>query len=471
MKKQTKRFLALLLAVIMMISVFTGCQKRKSTTTTTVTTEEGADDTASNSGTDEYGNAVSSGKGTKVKVVGDAVKSDSSVDLNKLKGTTVVYATWKDPALNEDGTVVKSFQKKYGINVKIDLIPQERYIEILASRIAANKSPDICFDNGEFPNSLQVLQPLDAAHIDFSDAIWDKEFINHTTLNGKKYLVNTISNIWNEYVILYYNKKIFKRFAPYGIKTPEQYYKEGNWTWDSMEEIIKGIKQQPEGKGINGAIIDQSKMLCTLGTDFYTYDVKNHQFKNGTKDAMFIPAMKRLAGMFINGYINSGTFTDGKTAMCITDLFGLKKTGYWSTMNANDIGFTYVPNWDAKTKAKPAGIFRGWGLVKGAGNPVGAGLFLRHYLDVNNYDTSSAFISKEAEDFFFKVSGVSSATKQYSVAMGVSNLAGNTQTYSKEIALVYMSEINQVDKKVAEMQNKLNSAVKKANDAITRYAK
>lgn len=55
-------------------------------------------------------------------------------------------------------------------------------------------------------------------------------------------------------------------------------------------------------------------------------------------------------------------------------------------MNPDHIGFTFLPDWDENTKAKQTGIFRGWGLVKGASNPVAAGIFLRYYLDVNQYD-------------------------------------------------------------------------------------
>ena len=69
-------------------------------------------------------------------------------------------------------------------------------------------------------------------------------------------------------------------------------------------------------------------------------------------------------------------------------------------MKASDIGFTFLPSWNGE-KYKPTSFVRGWGLCKGAKNPVAAGIFLRYYLDVNNYDTGSAFISKDAENFFF----------------------------------------------------------------------
>ena len=62
---------------------------------------------------------------------------------------------------------------------------------------------------------------------------------------------------------------------------------------------------------------------------------------------------------------------------------------------------TEAQTWKEGEKPYLTGMLKGWGLVRGSENPVAAGLFLRYYLDVGNYNTSSAFISDEAESFFF----------------------------------------------------------------------
>lgn len=80
-------------------------------------------------------------------------------------------------------------------------------------------------------------------------------------------------------------------------------------------------------------------------------------------------------------------------------------------MNPDYIGFTYLPDFDANTKAKPASLFRGWGIIKGAKNPVAAGIFLRYYLDVNNYNTDEAVYHKEASNFFFKLTSKNAAQR------------------------------------------------------------
>ena len=48
-------------------------------------------------------------------------------------------------------------------------------------------------------------------------------------------------------------------------------------------------------------------------------------------------------------------------------------------MNADDIGYTYLPSFSASVPAVTTGLFRGWGIIKGAKNPVAAGIFLRYY--------------------------------------------------------------------------------------------
>ena len=85
---------------------------------------------------------------------------NSNVNAEKYRGTTVVYATWKNPYQNEDGKVVDDFQKKYGIKVEIDITPQATYVQEVAGKIAAGESPDIFFDNCFFPASISSYSRL-----------------------------------------------------------------------------------------------------------------------------------------------------------------------------------------------------------------------------------------------------------------------------------------------------------------------
>ena len=138
-------------------------------------------------------------------------------------------------------------------------------------------------------------------------------------------------------------------------------------------------------------------------------------------------------------------------------------------MNPNNVGFTYIPKYDDKTKAYTTGLFRGWGLIRGSKNPVAAGIFLRYYLDVNNYDTTSAFINNEAKQFFFKLtSGVKTDDKNPYLILGVASLCSeSTDKYNGFAA----ESPGQVRTKMQAFLPTINSNVKKVNEEMTKQIK
>ena len=94
-------------------------------------------------------------------------------------------------------------------------------------------------------------------------------------------------------------------------------------------------------------------------------------------------------------------------------------------MQASDFGFTDLPSYNGKAYT-PTGLVRGWGICRGAKNPVAAGIFLREYLDVNNYDLDATFHNEDASNFFFKVTGeAQNINYYYTEGMAVAN--GNTE--------------------------------------------
>ena len=191
------------------------------------------------------------GPGSPSSSTAEEITFAEGVDPEDYRGTTVRFATWKDPANGEDGAVVEAFQKKYGINVKIDLIPQNQYSLTIAGNIAAGNSPDIFFDNEFFPSSLSVLQPIDAMKLNLEDPIWDKGTLERSTIQEKTYLVNTVGNIWNEADLVFYNKKLLE---DNNITTPAEYYAAGKWTFDAMKRVMMQVKEL--GSGYVGGYLD-----------------------------------------------------------------------------------------------------------------------------------------------------------------------------------------------------------------------
>lgn len=245
MKKYVAQGSAILLALTLLLASCVGCSKDKTSSDPTDSSgiSQSTSDTPGNasdpqssgadgdhSGTGTGGAQSDTGKNTTTKNTTTKTNSSGSkdrpTDASSLRGTTVRFPFWKNVGGEINQAAINGFQKKYGIKVKLELVPQDQYISNIAGKIAAQNAPDVYWSNGDFPACLGDLQPLSAGNVDLSDAIWDKNITKATTINGKTYLVNSTSNV--DASLVYYNKKLF---SSNNLKTPQEYVDEGNWTW------------------------------------------------------------------------------------------------------------------------------------------------------------------------------------------------------------------------------------------------
>ncbi len=321
------------------------------------------------------------------------------VNPEDYRGTEVVFATTILSESNEAGPVIDAFEKKYGITVKEILVGDN--VNEIAGNIAAGFNVDVMRVNGDFPAAMAVLQPITAAKLDYTDPIWDQSVFKYTTFGGEPYLCNTISNIWSEQACVIYSKNLLARANCY---TPKEYDAQGKWTWDAFATIAKQVDAiDGIGTGIRGCYDTNNFLLGSIGCALYKYE--DGKFVNGLKDPLHREAMAKIASWNKEGFYSGWIpFTDGKVGIT-TGLVGwsLKKNGSNANYNWNDIGFYYMPAYKEGMQTGGTGPMKAWGICRGADNPVGAGIFLRYYLDTNNYDASDAFISEEAATFFFRM--------------------------------------------------------------------
>lgn len=386
MSKKVIRLITLVIAIAMIATLAVGC---------------GGDNAASTSSGSSSTDNTTSGGNKNESAPGNAFLENPE----DYRGTKVVYVTWKDPWKNEDGDACDAFMAEYGIQMEAQLIGQGDYVQTIAASIASDTQGDIFFENGDFPGSLTVMQPLDAARLNLEDPIWNQALIKASTLEGHPYLVDAISNVWTEVDICVYNKELF---AQRNIPTPDQYYAADKWTFENFKWCATEISKL--GKGYMGASILGEVALGAAGCASFTF--ADNQMKV-TVDDKYRKVFNYLAQMNADGVmkLDRSSFGNGKDGMALTNCFGLKKTGYYTKINPDHLGATFIPKWDENSTHTVTGIYRGWGLIDGAKNPVGAGFFLREYLDVNNYKLDKTFHNTEVANFFFQVTG------QYSDAM------------------------------------------------------
>ena len=476
MKKGISKSIALFAALLMMFSA-AGCKKNPSDSSSlSGQGNENSDYISSDNSSSDTDNTVSdsssqgSNSGSKISGTSSKDKTSSGSDMKRFAGTTLTYATWIDPAKDEGGAVLKKFEQATGMKVKIRLTSQDSYVQDVAALIVAGNAPDMLFCNGTFPSILSVLQPLDNTKLNLKDPIWDQSVLEGSKLNGKYYLVDTVGSIWGGANCVFYNKKLLR---DNNITTPEEYYKQGKWTFAAMKKVMSDVAKL--GSDYVGGWIHPNCLLGAAGTSFYKYE--NEKFVNGT-DAKLRGTEKLIAECVQEGLIKDTSlngrdnFTNGKMGVVMLETYGCKKSGYWHRMNPNDVGFCYAPRYDDASPQYRAVDYRGFGVARGSKNPEATGVLLRYFLDVNNYNLKSTFLSTEAQEFFFKVTTDKKATPFNVYLGGVLSHVGNvTDEFTVYQTNIFGSGPAQVDTNIDALQNVLNTNVGKVNALLDETKK
>lgn len=321
----------------------------------------------------------------------------------ELIGTTVKFATWIDHTQTEAAPVMADFTDLTGIKVELVTIPQGEYITGLSSRIAAGQSPDIVVENGDWPRTLTCLTPLDECGIDVNDPFWDQQVVKYSTIGSKTYLLNAANSIWNmSSAAVYYNKTLFD---DYSIKTPTEYIEENNWTWDTFKKAMMDVNSSDSS--FVGASIDANAFTRSYKGLWVDFNPDTDSFSNVSSRPELLDTFKYMLEAKEAGYAVispngvSEDFNKGEIGMALAGAYGLRATGWLTTMDPDDVAFAYLPKRNASDENYPSGsTFRSYGVCKGSENAVAAGYFLRYFLNGDNYDPSTVFLNSEAEKWY-----------------------------------------------------------------------
>lgn len=343
-------------------------------------------------------------------------------DYSQFKGKTVTFAMWTDFVKPYAEDAIALFEKETGMKFKYMDVPQSDYVKTVTGKIAAGTGPDVVIENSSFPATMAILQPVND-YVDLSDSIWDKNYIESYTINGKTYALCCAGSLFGGSGgsnMLWYNKTLLKKA---GVPEPAQLYAAGNWTWDTLGELMKQYEASPtKVKGTGAMRGDDTYFLSSIGASFYNYDPNTATFTSNINDPLLSKAITKMAEWAKAGYYINSTLLEGGAAMQLTFTI-TKKDVKASKVSLNDLGFTYAPDFDKDNKIVTKTSGKGWGICKGAKNPEAAGIFIKYYSDPGNYNTSEFFVSDEFTDLFFKVKTMQ-AKKFRDVGYGVLEASG-----------------------------------------------
>ena len=426
-----KRMFAILLSAIMIFAV-AGCgnSSKDSSSDVISNTVNSSDSTDSIDSTDSTNNnSTSSAEPTSAESADAAIKNNKNIDLNKLKGTTVKVLMWRSLTDQEKATI-ESFKNKYGITVKIEEAPlnSSEYMTKLSSLIASGDAPDIGVQSSFPLGSASAFQPVDVTKQDFSDPVWDTDLMAKYKLKGYNYVFIANGNWYDNYGIVVFNEDMFTKD---GIKTPYQLWKEGNWNWDTLKSTAAELKKKGHKYGYITHVADN--LMLSANSGIVTYD--GTSFKNSLTDKNTIKAWTFHTQMVEEGLQPTGqdySFNKGETGMMGINSWVMLKGQY-----LRDCTFKWMcvpfpsPKGEQETVPLYSNLF---GVVKGAKNPVGAGVFLRYFLDpANNGNFADRAIDSRFEEVFnyMNQKSVKKCVSYVDGVIGFTNASAQTTMYSE----------------------------------------
>lgn len=322
--------------------------------------------------------ACNNGSDKDGKTKGDAVqeKTDSKKD-NKLDDANIkVFLGYKpSETMLEDAKV---FEETYKGKVTWVTSPWETSQIKLMTLISTGESPDLV---GTWYQDMpkyaikKVLQPVNS-YIDLENPLFSKDAMELSFKWGKEYYA--MAGKQANPIVIIFNKTMFLNN---GLKTPLEYYEEGQWNWDNFRNVCIELTQDNDNDGktdIYGyaSWIDELFQLSNGGVDLVVYEADG-SVKLNTNDSRFIQAAQFYQDLYVKdkavhpdhwGWYEA--FAGGKAAMIAERSYIGQRLEEQKFKDEWDIA--PFPAGPASSANLNSSAFSGWGIATGAKNPKGA---------------------------------------------------------------------------------------------------
>ncbi|CAM3395889.1 ABC transporter substrate-binding protein [Marinicrinis lubricantis] len=260
----------------------------------------------------------------------------------------LTMSAWGNPA------EIKVYQKALDAfmadnpEIKVELvpIPNDGYQDKIMTQLSGGKAPDIFYVGSEWISKIvETGKVVDLSDFLSSDESYVKPDEFAEGLWGAAKINNQIYGLavdCNPFV-LYYNKKVLEEA---GVKSPQEYYDEGKWNWDTFAEVTAQIKES----GKKGFILDGWSgplftWIWTNGGEMYDED--GHIILSENEEAQ--EAFKYISDMLQQGnFTYSGSLPQGQggDAMFMSNQVGFVGAGRWYTPMFSEnkaLEFDYIP--------------------------------------------------------------------------------------------------------------------------------
>lgn len=340
--KMASKWLALILCVLMLVSVFAGCGQKEQPQTNPETTQDTA----------------------------PATTEESSAPAEKVK---VTYSNWG--TAEESATVIevanKYSQSQDKVEIEVICIPWENYMTKLNTMATAGELPDT-----GIMSEAGVLQWASQGMLaDISEMYGTGESKPLDSLAFKYQGKPVAYSVSNEILLMYFNKKMFDDA---GVAYPPQSLDKA-WTWDEFVSTAKQLTFDKNGKRPGDAgfdaqnIVQYGAMVENLTWQLEVWCLSNGGgFYNeaGTEVIINKPesieAIQKVADLHLKDKVaplSAGATDDGVQRSIIAGTVAMTTNGQWNIgtcLNAwkaegNDYGVAVLPYMKKKVTINTGG--------------------------------------------------------------------------------------------------------------------
>ncbi len=297
---------------------------------------------------------------------------------------------------------IAAYEEKYGGKVEVITCLWDVRITRLAQLIQSGDSPDVVsVVYSDMPTFAvkNLLEPIDGL-TDLDNKVYLQEANDGIySLDGKHYALTTFSMPY----AIFFNRSMFKRAA---VKAPDEYYKEGNWNWETFRQVSLEMSEDTDDDGINdvygfGTWRDDV-FLISNGTDLIKME-DGYPILN-TSDAKVQKGLQLFQDMFVKdqsiqkehwGWYDG--FKNKKVAMVFEgadyQISLLLKDGF-----TDEIGIVPFPKGPDASEQINYTANTGFGLAKDSKNREGGAAFIEEYLTAAYKNITSGGTTKHLND-------------------------------------------------------------------------
>ena len=327
----------------------------------------------------------------------------------KLSGQKIKMMIWWDMAADgDDMREAAFFKEQTGIAVSFETSMLDKYQSTLSGKIMAGNPPQVAaIINTWYPQPITrgLMQPIKNTGWDYSNKdedIYALSMMEQFSYKGEMYGVALKGSNHSTFEVMFFNKDFLKAK---GIKEdPYQLWKKGQWNWETCLEICKACTDAKNEKyGMSMTYINY--WMLSSGEDFVISDING--LKNNIRSSKVLDAWTHAWDMIYTHKVIPTNFSSQWNLFYSENVAMYAGGSYF--MQADPIHTNYVPqnakfDWGVVPFPSPKGqsAVAGcegtvWGFpVKVSGDKLQAAMWwLRYHLDDSKYSARDFYPLEE----------------------------------------------------------------------------